>query len=51
MNIVIKYGAVKMNQEIKYILLGTGIIQVWKGTDLLYEGTDWKSAQLAVVPF
>lgn len=40
-----------MTQEIKYILLGTGIIQVWQGTTLLYEGTDWKAAQLATVPF
>lgn len=48
MNIVTKFGVKKM---IKYILLGTGIIQVWKDDILLYEGTDWKAAQLSVVPF
>lgn len=51
MNIDIKCGVLKMIQEIKYILLGTGIIQVWQNDQLLYSGTDWKAAQLSVVPF
>lgn len=35
----------------KYILLGSGIIQVWQDDKLIYEGIDWKAAQLSVVPF
>jgi len=36
---------------IRYILLGSGIIQVWKNDTLIYEGTSWKEAQFSVVPF
>lgn len=51
MNTDIKYGAQNMNQKIKMILRWPNIIEVWDGDKLIYSGTDWKSAQLAVVPF
>jgi len=38
-------------QSIKMILLYPNIIQVWSGDVKLYEGSDWKAAQLSTVPF
>lgn len=35
----------------KFVLLGTGTIQVWENGQLIYEGIDWKAAQLSTVPF
>lgn len=38
-------------EQIKYEFLWPGIIKVWINGVLTYEGTDWKAAQLSVVPF
>lgn len=36
---------------IEMIFIWPGVIQVWKDDVLLYEGTSYKMAQLATVPF
>lgn len=35
----------------KFVLLGNGTIQVWENGQIIYEGIDWKAAQLSTVPF
>lgn len=34
-----------------YVLLWPGILKVYVEGQLVYEGNDWKAAQLATVPF
>lgn len=40
-----------MNQTIKYIFVWPGIIKVFVNEELVYQGNDWKTAQLYTVPF
>lgn len=40
-----------VKRMIKYIFIWPGIIKVYNNDELIYEGTDWKAAQLATVPF
>lgn len=37
--------------QIKYILYWPNLIQVYRGSELIYEGCDWRLAQLSIVPF
>jgi hypothetical protein len=40
-----------MNNQNKYVFFWPGIIKVYVNNQLVYEGNDWKAAQLATVPF
>lgn len=37
--------------EIEMTFIWPGVIQVWKGDELLYEGTSWLEARMATIPF
>lgn len=45
------YCSVCRTSNTKYVFLWPGIIKVYSDTGLLYEGNDWKAAQLSTVPF